>query len=296
MGKKKEVQVGITVIVSLIILVWGTLWFKQVRFSGGINRYFADFETVGGLQGGDRVQVRGIRLGAVEDFDIHGDMVRVRFHVKELADLREDARITLTSQGIVGEMLLEILPGEGESALDGHVFRGKVMQDMNAMMDEGAETLADARALTREITAFMAEIREDGRLSGMIDDTREVMRTVQETTGEIAPDVETLVAELDATTTAIRRAVAGPDSLLTGALKGAEASLARVDTLSQRLGRATLLLTEILERVEAGEGSAGRLLRDESLYAQAESTIVAVQDLVADIKARPKRYFHVSLF
>jgi hypothetical protein len=32
------------------------------------------------------------------------------------------------------------------------------------------------------------------------------------------------------------------------------------------------------------------------LYAQAESTIVAVQDLIADVKARPKRYFHVSLF
>ncbi|MBU0742329.1 MCE family protein [bacterium] len=296
MGSKKEVQVGIAVILSLIILVWGTLWFKQVRFSGGIERYFVEFNSVGGLQGGDRVQVRGIRLGAVEDFDIHGDKVRVRFYLDDLADLRQDAKITLTSQGIVGEMLLEILPGKGETAPEGYVFQGRALQDMNAMMDEGTETLADTRALTREVTEFLAEIREGGRLLGVIDDTRHVMNTFERVTGDIAPDIETLVADLDETANAIRMAVAGPDSLLTGALQGAEASLARVDTLSQQLTRATTLLTEVLRRLEAGEGSAGRLLRDDSLYARAESTIVAVQDLIADMKARPKRYFHVSLF
>ncbi len=296
MGSKKEVQVGFAVILSLIVLVWGTLWFKQVRFSGGVVRYVVEFTTVGGLQSGDRVQVRGIRLGAVESFAISGDVVRVRFYVDNLADLRQDAKITLTSQGIVGEMLLEVLPGEGASAPDGHVFQGKVLQDMNAMMDEGAETLADARALTREVTAFIAEIREDGRLAGMVDDARGVMNTIERTTDDIAPDVKTLVADLNETTNTIRAAVAGPDSLLTGTLQGAESALARVDTLSQQLTRATTLLTEVLERLEAGEGSAGRLLKDDSLYAQAESTIVAVQDLVADMKARPKRYFHVSLF
>ncbi|MBC8424673.1 MCE family protein [bacterium] len=296
MGNKKEVQVGITVIVSLVVLIWGTLWFKQVRFSGGVDRYYVEFESVGGLQGGDRVQVRGIRLGAVEDFGIQGDQVRVRFHVDDLADLRQDAQINLTSQGIVGEMLLEILPGEGESAEDGFVFQGRALADMNAMMDEGAETLAYTRALTREVTALIADLRGDERLSGTLDDTRGAMKAIRSTADDIAPDVKTLVTDLGAVTRTIRAAVAGPDSLLTGTLRDAEAALARVDTLSGQLTRATTLLTEVLERLEAGEGSAGRLLRDDSLYAQAESTIVAVQDLIADMKARPKRYFHVSLF
>ena len=146
------------------------------------------------------------------------------------------------------------------------------------------------------MTAFLAELRGDGRLGNMVDETRGVMSTLQTTTEDIAPDMKALVADLSETTNAVRAAVAGPDSLLTGTLKGAEAAMARVDTLSQQLARATTLLTEVLERIEAGEGSAGRLLHDDSLYAQAESTIVAVQDLVADMKARPKRYFHVSLF
>lgn len=296
MGKKKEIQVGVTVILSLIILVWGTLWFKQVRFSGGVDHYAAEFSTVGGLKGGDRVQVRGIRLGAVEGFAIEGDMVRVRFYVEKDAGLRRDALVTLTSQGIVGEMLMEILPGTGEPAPEGHVFQGRVMADMNAMMNEGAETLAEARDLTREVTALLADLRGEGRLSGVLDETRGVMGTLKTTTESLAPELQALVSDLGETTRAVRAAVAGPDSLLGTTLGGAQAVMARVDSLSTQLARATDLITDILVRLEAGEGSAGRLLRDDSLYAEAESTIVMVQELVADIQARPKRYFHVSLF
>jgi phospholipid/cholesterol/gamma-HCH transport system substrate-binding protein len=51
-----------------------------------------------------------------------------------------------------------------------------------------------------------------------------------------------------------------------------------------------------VESLERGEGSAGMLLRDDTLHAQAESTIIMMQDLIADVKERPKRYFNFSLF
>ena len=296
MGKKKEIQVGLTVILSLIILVWGALWLKQVRFAGGVDRFVAEFPTVGGLKSGDRVQVRGIRLGAVDEFAIEGDVVRVHFYVDKAADLRKDARVKLTSQGIVGEMLMEIMPGTGEPVSEGHVFAGEVVADMNAMMDEGAETLAEARELTREVTALLADLRGEERLSGVLDETRGMVGSLRATTEDLAPDLKTLVADLGETTRAVKAAVAGPDSLLGTTLEGAQAAMARVDTLTTQLTRTTTLLADLLARLEAGEGSAGRLLRDDSLYAQAETTIVMVQELITDMKERPKRYFHMSLF
>ncbi len=66
-----------TVILSLAVLIWGLLWFKQVRMSGEIVRYQVDFSHVGGLQVRDRVQVRGIRMGAVESLDLVDGVVRV---------------------------------------------------------------------------------------------------------------------------------------------------------------------------------------------------------------------------
>lgn len=296
MSAKKEIQVGVTVIVSLTILIWGLLWFKQVRFSGGVDHYYVEFPSVGGLQQHDRVQVRGIRLGAVENFVMNDELVRVRFYVEQGTGLRQDAVVTLQSQGIVGEMLLEILPGQGEPAPQGFVYKGRVLQDMNAMMNEGAETLSEARDLTREVTAFLNEMREGGRLGGLVDDARGAAATLRVTTEELAPDLKDLVAELQATTSAVHAAVAGPDSLLAGGLRDAGVTLARADTMMVLISQTTAALAALVTRLESGEGTVGRALSDDSLYAEAESTIVMVQDLIADIKARPKRYFHVSLF
>lgn len=296
MSRKKEIQVGLTVIVSAMILIWGLLWFKQALTAGAQLRYEVEFATVGGLKVGDRVQVQGIRMGNVEDFEIRDGMVVVRFKVDEKAGLRQDAEVSLTSMGIVGEMLVEIMPGKGEPAPDGHRFTGRVMKDMNAMMDEGAATLLEARALTREITAFMQTIRGEGRLQSMLDNTAAATQTLMESTEEIAPDVRSLVAELRATNNAVRAAVAGEDSLLAGTLGDARESMESLQDLTDLLTRTTTSLADVVTRLEAGEGTVGRALRDDSLYAAAESTIVDVQELIADIKARPKRYFHVSLF
>ncbi|MBK7701391.1 MAG: MCE family protein [bacterium] len=296
MKRKREVQVGITVIMSLVVLIWGMLWFKQVRFAGGVSHYAVEFSSVGGLQTHDRVQVRGIRSGAVEKFVMVGDKVRVDFYVEPETRLTQDSRIALTSMGIVGEMLVEITPGSGPPAPEGHVFRGEVLKDMGAMMNEGAATLEEARTLTRELTAFMQEVREGDRVGAIMDDTRSTMASLRATNEELTPEVKHLVADLRATTAAVRTAVAGPDSLLAGTLRGAGATLARADSLTILLTRTTTSLAALVERLESGQGTAGRILKDDSLYAQAESTIVAVQDLIADVKARPKRYFHMSLF
>ncbi|HPF36523.1 MAG TPA: MlaD family protein [Candidatus Krumholzibacteria bacterium] len=296
MNRRKEIQVGLTVIVSMAVLIWGVLWFKQALTSATMIHYEVAFDSVGGLKAGDRVQVQGIRMGSVEAFEILGGDVVVRFKVDEKASLRQDAAVSLASQGIVGEMLVEIMPGTGEVARDGHRFQGRVMKDMNAMMDEGAATLAEARALTKEITAFMETIRGEGRLQSMLDNTAAATQTLMESTEEIAPDVRSLVAELRATNEAVRGAVAGEDSLLAGTLTDARESMAAVQELTDLLTRTTVTLADVVTRLENGEGTVGRALRDESLYAAAESTIVDVQELIADIKARPKRYFHVSLF
>lgn len=296
MSRRKEIQVGLTVIVSAAVLIWGLLWFKQALSSSAMVRYEVTFQTVGGLKVGDRVQVQGIRMGNVEGFEIQDGVVVVRFKVDQKSGLRRDAEVSLTSMGIVGEMLVEIMPGTGEPAPEGHRFQGRVMKDMNAMMDEGAATLVEARALTREITAFMETIRGEGRLQSMLDNTAAATQTLMESTEEIAPDVRALVAELRATNDAVRSAVAGEDSLLAGTLGDTRESMAALQELTDLLTRTTVTLADVVERLEAGEGTVGRALRDDSLYAAAESTIVDVQELIADIKARPKRYFHVSLF
>jgi len=55
-------------------------------------------------------------------------------------------------------------------------------------------------------------------------------------------------------------------------------------------------LREITDKLNSGQGSAGRLLNDDTLITRLESTAARLDSLVADIQRNPGRYVKFSLF
>jgi phospholipid/cholesterol/gamma-HCH transport system substrate-binding protein len=296
MSAKKEIQVGLTVLISMAILVAGLLWFKQVQLSGDVQTYQVRFDTVGGLKTHDRVQVLGIRRGAVSGFEQEDNSVLVTIAMDPGVVLREDATIKLTTLGIVGEKLMDIDPGRGAVAPEGFIFKGKADADMAELTAAGAEALDDVKQINVELTALLKELRREGRIDSTLNSTRVTMDNLRDTSTELGPKLVTLTSDLQKTVNALNLALAGPDSNLAKTLAGTSHMAARADSLMTMMAQATLALVSIVESLERGEGSAGMLLRDDTLHAQAESTIIMMQDLIADVKERPKRYFNFSLF
>ena len=65
-------------------------------------------------------------------------------------------------------------------------------------------------------------------------------------------------------------------------MKSFNTSLAKVDA--------------ILLDLEAGKGSAGKLLKDEALYSNLKSTTKEMELLLQDVRLFPTRYINVSVF
>ena len=55
-------------------------------------------------------------------------------------------------------------------------------------------------------------------------------------------------------------------------------------------------LSQILERLEVGEGSLGKIITKDDLHQSLEQTNTQIQLLVEDMRLNPKRYVHFSLF
>jgi phospholipid/cholesterol/gamma-HCH transport system substrate-binding protein len=53
---------------------------------------------------------------------------------------------------------------------------------------------------------------------------------------------------------------------------------------------------EILSGISSGEGSAGKLMTDDSLYTNLSNTLYSLDQLLKDMQQNPKRYVHFSLF
>jgi len=292
---RREIQVGITVVLAFAVLLFGMLWFKQYRFSGGEKHYAADFSGVEGLQTRDRVQVRGIRMGAVDAFRIVDSKVRVFFHVDPEADLREDAVVNLQSIGIVGEMVININPGSGKPVPSGHVFEGRLSGSLTQVTDIAGEALRDLRDLTSDLRSFLAEVQADHKVSDALAATRKAAVGVSEIVDDNQQNIRILLANLAKTSEALHTALAGPDSTLLVAARGMARSLSRSDSLLTELEDLSSSLRTIVGRMEAGEGTLGLLLQDESLYQRVDSTLATVKELLDDVRRDPHKYFKFSV-
>lgn len=296
MGQKRnEAQVGLAVIIAFVILIAGVLWFNQYRLRGDQADFAVDFPGVEGLQVRDRVQVRGIRMGSVDHFEMVEDFVRVYFHVDPGADLRTDARFKLQTVGIVGEIVIDIDPGTGSPAPRGHVFKGEVAASMTAVTGTASDALADLRDLTQQVRGLIEEIRADGRVPGTLASARSAAGTLDTLLQENRPSLRAVLDHFEATARALRAALAGPDSALATTIEGASRTFSRADSVLANLQRATASLAEVAARLEAGQGSAGRLLADDGLYMRADSTLAAVKELLSDVRRNPRKYFKFSV-
>jgi phospholipid/cholesterol/gamma-HCH transport system substrate-binding protein len=292
---RREMQVGLAVILSATVLIAGTLWFKNFRFAGGVVRYAVDFPAVEGLQVRDRVQVRGIRMGAVDGFVIVADQVRVTFHIDKGMSLHEDARIQLTTVGIVGEMIVEIDPGSGKPVPEGHVFQGQVAVSLPAITEAISSALTDLRALSAEIQGLVAEVRAEDRLPSAVDAAGSAARNLDELVRENREGLQKLVTNFEATSVALRSALAGPDSNLARTADAAARTVTRADSVLARIDHTSVLLHEVVSRLERGEGTAGHLLADETLYLRADSTLTTLSRLLSDLRRNPKKYFKFNV-
>ena len=70
---------------------------------------------------------------------------------------------------------------------------------------------------------------------------------------------------------------------------GLSATLSRADSAFARIDR-------LAARVEAGEGSIGRLLSDTTFVARAEDVLGQLDLLLQDFRENPRRYVRLSIF
>lgn len=159
-AESKYTYVGVALVVLVVALVTGVIWLNRTGTRSDFNYYTIYFEhqPLDGLQLGADVDMRGIKVGRVEDYQLQPqDINRVRVTVRtdRRAPVRTNtvaivtrnfvtgiAKIDLITPEPLGPPLTEIQPEqrypvipEGESNLD--AIAGKV----NQLGDMAAETL-----------------------------------------------------------------------------------------------------------------------------------------------------------
>ena len=288
-----EVQVGILTLAAIGVLISGMMWFKNIDLSKGQNFYQADFTNVAGLRKGDKVQVRGIRMGEVSGMQILQASVRVELRLDDSVDLREDAVVTLGEKGIVGEVVIEIDPGVGTLIEEGHIFQGRTAGTIASMTDAAGDALVEMRILTKKVTELVDQVKTEGMVVETLVQAHETLDKVDRMVEENHTDITVILDNLRVISDDLREIM--ESGRIERILDDASMTMASADTLMEVMNEAAHSLNSILAKLDEGEGSAALLLNDPSLYTNADSTLTSLKRLMDEMRRNPKKYFKLNV-
>lgn len=275
--RKAEVLVGFTVALALLILVLGVIWGKGVEFLARHAFLTVRFEDVRGLEKSDPVLVRGIRQGRVEKVVLRNEFAEVRLRIREDVPLYSDLRITVEDRELMGGKQVAIDPGKSGRSVDfRRVFYGETRGDVRMVLVKAEDVLSRADSVFLQIETFL----EEGRLS-------RVLQNVEETTDQ----AKKILAENRRN---FRLTVERLEKLMRGLQE--DSTAVRLGVVVTELDSTICLMKRVVLQMENEDGTLGKLIHDRWLYDQLLKTSVNLDSLIDDIRANPKRYFHVSVF
>jgi phospholipid/cholesterol/gamma-HCH transport system substrate-binding protein len=71
---------------------------------------------------------------------------------------------------------------------------------------------------------------------------------------------------------------------------------AGIDKIAGQLLEASLAFTQLMDQMNSGEGSVGKLFYSDTLYVQLQNLVSNLDSLITDLNENPKDYVHFSLF
>jgi phospholipid/cholesterol/gamma-HCH transport system substrate-binding protein len=283
----------------LVFLMRGTTGFFTSRIT--LVTYFDNAE---GLRGGQGVDLQGVAIGNVQSVRVVADhpqmpiQVVMRINKKFQPFVREDAKATILTQGVLGESYVDI---DNRFATGGPVKDGTELPSTNApglqdVVRSSQGTLENLDVLVKRVDRIVTQVeRGRGTLGEFIYDptffnrATTILNQLQSmlndvsagkgTIGRLLAD-ETFANKLSDDVDKLSRMV---DDINTG--KGNLGLLIKDDTFMKNANQTITKANKFIDDVNAGKGTLGKLTKDEEVAKKLENTINKLSAIVDRIEA-----------
>lgn len=292
-----EIRVGALVVVAALIAVIGTMWFQKFQVAEKRYSFYVRFDEVGGLVDGDPIQVNGVDRGRVQGVTLLARGVVVEMAVRDGVAIPLDSQIALKSVGMMGERYVAIVLGDSSVAISpGDTVDGAFLMGLSEVLGAAGGVLDDVEVTTRHLREIAVSLSGDGRLQEGVEDFAQTSKNLRGMTERNKDRLDRALIKFEHSATML-------DSLIDTRYASIDSSLAAIgraggkaEVTVDNLAEVSKDLREITAKLRAGEGSAGRLLNDDTFITRLESTVAGLDSLVADIQRNPGKYVKFSLF
>lgn len=290
-SNKRSVVVGIFVLMGVLIFLAGVfvLGGQQKRFTKSV-RIIAVFNDVAGLKAGNNVWFSGVKIGTIKRVKFFGTaQVEVDIDIEQSAQsyIRKDAQATISSDGLIGNKIVQIFGGTPKSEPVEEGDRLKTMEALSS--DKVLETLQENNQnllrVTNDFKALVGNIRRGKGTVGAVltdsvvaDNFKRAMENLQkasQNTVKVTGSVSAFAAKLNTkgslanelvSDTTVFRRLSRSASKLEGVANSAGEVVGNLNKTSENVNRAS-------EKLNNTNSPLGVLLTDQETATNLRTTL-----------------------
>ena len=297
----KEIKVGVLALVAGVVLYFGFQYLKGTDLMAVQREYHAVYNNVSGLKRANPVKINGVQVGKVANLTlVEGNRVVVTFDIERQYRLNDSTRAIFASASALGDKEIQLIVGNGTRLLaDGDTLIGR---SEAGMLDVFAE---QAKPIVRDLDSMVVNINKlVKQMQGLSQPLGGTLQNLQSTSGKL----DNILAQNQAAIRGIANNLNSMSAALNDPQTGVKPLMARLnaagDTLSQmqlaetvqKANASIANINKLLGDINQGQGSLGKLAKNDSLYNNLNRFSANLDSLMVDFRQRPKRYVHFSVF
>jgi phospholipid/cholesterol/gamma-HCH transport system substrate-binding protein len=290
-GLSTELKVGLFALLVMTIMTFMTFkvggldWMKEEG-----NIYYVYFKNIAGLDEKTKLKIAGVDAGFIRKIELHKGVAKMTVRVQKEVRMFSDASASIKATGLLGDKYLEIKPGSKEPALK----NGDTIQDVLEIVDiddmvrklskvsENISTLAialnealgteDAKRSLREtvsnlsnITANLNEtiVVNDEKMRNVLDNIKTLTASLNELVDKNKEPITDIVGNLREFSAKLK--TDGPE-LIANLNKTTRELKEMIEETKPSIKNTVESLDKITKKIDQGEGTLGKLVKDERLY------------------------------
>ena len=297
----REIKTAFIVLSGVLAFIWGFDFLKGSTLFSQEKTVYAVYDEIEGLVNGAKVSINGLTVGKITQIDFlpNTTKILVTMNIRDNLTFTKKSRALLYETGLIGGKAISILPDFSESnpiqTGDTLIAETKpgltelVNQQIAPLQQKITSTLTSVDSLFSGVSNVLNKDSQNN-LKATLDNLTETAKNANKASLAITKLLQQNNQSIQKSFVNIEKTSANlsqiTDSIRQVDLKKTIASYEAI----------AIQLNHLLEELDQGHGTAGRLLKNDSLYTNLNYTIEELGLLINDLKENPKRYVHFSLF
>ena len=297
-----EVKIGLIVLAATIVAYIGFRVMKDEPLFSATNVIYTKYENVEGLIRGSNVFLNGFKVGTVKSMSFlpNVDSTLVTISIIEPIKIPDGSQAELVTPGILGSATIKITKSNNPDILEWGGFLQGVRKGgiLDTFTDKG-ESLTDSVTVTIDkLNAVLskAESINEEDINGTISSFRKTGETIREIIEQRKSAIDSMIVDTRITLGNLRGLSDATKEDLQSIISNLETFTKDLEALSLELESSSKSVSNILAKIDLGEGTLGRMVNDPSLYENLDSLTVNLNELIKGIQEDPKKYLkHMRL-